>query len=126
MNLSDIAKRMIRVVLVISLLCIIASIIYYRSAEFLPFLCGVILGSVVSIIKIYMIDRAIDKAMVMDKKKANNYMGLQNTLRLLLSGIVLVIGAVASNVSGWGVVAGIFAFPLATYSENFRVKTGGD
>lgn len=126
MRLSDIAKRMVRVVLVIALLCVIASIIYYRSLEFLPFLFGIILGSVVSIVKIRLIDNTVDKAMEMEKKKASKYLALQNTLRLLLSGIVLVIGALAPQVSIWGVAAGIFAFPLATYTENFRMKTGGD
>lgn len=126
MKLSDIAKRMVKVVIVIALLCVIASIIYHRSLEFLPFLFGIILGSAVSIVKISLIDRTVDKALDMEKNKSSKYLALQNTLRLLLSGVVLVIGAIVPQVSIWGVAAGIFAFPLATYTENFRTKTGGD
>lgn len=122
MELSDIAKRMIKVILIIALLCITGSIIYYRSLEFLPFFIGVILGSVASIGKAVLLDRAIDKALKMENKQAGKYLTIQNILRLLVSGLVLMIGALAPQVSIWGVAAGILAFPFATYSENFRIK----
>jgi uncharacterized membrane protein len=48
MKLSDLAKRMIITILVISLICVIGSVIYYRSLKFVPFLLGVLLGSAVS------------------------------------------------------------------------------
>ena len=78
MKLSDIAKRMIRTIIIIAIVCVIASAIYYRSFEFLPFLIGTILGSVTSVLKVYLLDRSIDKALTMEKKQAGNYIVIQN------------------------------------------------
>lgn len=122
MKLSDIAKRMIKVILIISLICITGSIIYYRSTEFLPFLYGVLLGGLTSILKVYLLDRSLDKSLAMEEKKAISYLTLQNIIRMILSGLALVIGALVPLISIWGVAAGILAFSLAAYSEKFRTK----
>lgn len=123
MKLSDLAKRMIFTIVVIALICILGSAIYYRSLNFLPFMIGVILGSVVSIIKVFLLERAVDAALSMEQKRAGSYVGIQHMLRLLLSGVVLVLGAVVPQISLWGVVAGIFAFQLAIYNVKFTSKS---
>ena len=122
MKFSDIAKRMIKTITIITIICILASVIYYRSLEFLPFLIGAILGSVTSIFRVYLLDRSVDKALTMENKNASNYIIIQNILRFLLSGAVLVLGALVPQISLWGVAAGILAFPLAAYGENFKTK----
>jgi predicted PurR-regulated permease PerM len=122
MKLSEIAKKMVYAILVISLVCIIASIIYYRSLGFLPFLFGVLLGSVCSILKVFLLDRTVDKALAMDRNEAKNYTSLHHLLRLLISAVVLIIGVLVPQISLWGVVAGIFAFQLAAYSVRFTTK----
>lgn len=125
MKLSDLAKRMIRAILFIVIVCILGSIIYHRSLDFLPFLFGAIIGSAFSIFKVFLLDRAVDKALTMEKYKALKYVFFQSILRLLISGIALLIGALVPLISLWGVVAGIVAFPLATYSEKFRTNKKG-
>lgn len=122
MKLSDLAKRMIFTILTIALICILGSVIYYRSLAFLPFLFGVFLGSAVSIAKVFLLERAVDKALTMEGKHAGNYVGIQHILRLLLSGVALVLGAIVPQISLWGVVAGIFAFQLAIYNVKFTSK----
>ena len=64
----------------------------------------------------------------MDQVKAGIYVSMQHVLRLLLSGIALLLGAVVEQISLWGVVAGILAFQLAVYYVNFHkeVKPGGE
>lgn len=119
MELSDLAKRMVRAILLIALVCVLASVSYYRSLDALPFVFGVLLGAVVSITKVYLLERAVNKALTLEEKQAGNYVGLQHILRLLLSGVVLVLGAVVPQISLWGVVAGTLAFQLATYSLKF-------
>lgn len=122
MKLSDLAKKMIALISIIALICIICSAIYYRSLDFLPFMYGVFLGTVVSIVKVFLLDRAVDKAMTMEQKHAGNYVGLQHMLRLLISGVGLVIGAVVPQISLWGVAAGILAYQVATYGLKFTLK----
>lgn len=116
MKLTNIAKRMIMTILIIALIGIGVSILYYRSLEFLPFLWGVILGSAASIAKVFLLERAVNQALSMEKKRAGNYVSLQHILRLVLSGAVLVIGALVPQINLWGVVVGIIAYQLAIYS----------
>lgn len=127
MKISDLAKQMITTILIISLVCVLISIIYYRSFGFLPFLFGAVLGCVVSIAKVFILERAVDKALNMEQKAAGAYVSLQHLLRLFLSGIVLFIGAVVPQISIWGVAAGILSFQAAVYRIKFTSKnTGGD
>ncbi len=117
MKVSPLAKRMIITIVGISALFVVASFIYYRSLAFLPFLLGALLGTGVSIWKVFVLERAVDRALGMDKKKAGNYVSLQQLFRLFVTGVVLFIGAVVPQVSLWGVAAGIIAFQLALYLE---------
>ena len=111
MKLSDLAKRMIFTILMIALVCILGSVIYYRSLNFLPFVFGVIVGSALSIIKVFLLERAVNNALTMGKEQAGSYVSLHHLLRLLLTGVVLVIGALVPQL-GCGVVAGIFLSSL--------------
>ena len=122
MKLSDLTKRMIVSISIIALICIFGSAIYYRSMDFLPFMYGVFIGSLVSIVKVFLLEHAVDKAITMEQKHAGNYVGIQHMLRLLLSGAVLVLGALVPQVSLWGVAAGVLTFQLATYSLKFSSK----
>ncbi|NLK67739.1 MAG: ATP synthase subunit I [Clostridiaceae bacterium] len=125
MKLSDLAKRMIISILVISVVCLIGSIIYHRSFAFLPFLFGTIIGVAVSIFKVFLLENAVDKALTMDKNAAVKYITAQYFLRMLVSGVALVIGALVPKISLWGVAAGVLAFPLATYREKYISKRNG-
>jgi hypothetical protein len=122
-KLSDLVKRMVFTILIIALLCILGSAVYYRSLDFLPFVFGVLIGSAVSIAKAFLLERAVDKALTMEQKHAGNYVGIQHVLRLLLSGAALVLGAIVPQVSLWGVVCGLLAFQLAIYSIKFTWKS---
>ncbi|QIK51380.1 hypothetical protein G7058_04485 [Jeotgalibaca porci] len=117
MKVSPLAKRMIITIVGIAALFVVASFIYYRSLAFLPFLLGTLLGTGVSIWKVFVLERAVDRALGMDKKKAGNYVSLQQLFRLFVTGVVLFTGAVVPQVSLWGVAAGIIAFQLALYLE---------
>ncbi|HZK28444.1 MAG TPA: ATP synthase subunit I [Thermoclostridium sp.] len=123
MKLSDLARRMIISILAITLICIVGSIIYHRSFAFLGFLFGSIIGIAVSIIKVFLLESSVDKALTMDKNAAVKYITFQYFLRMLLSGAALIIGAIVTHISLWGVVAGVLAFPFATYLEKFRSKS---
>ena len=119
MKLSDSAKKMTHFICIIALLCILGSVIYYRSLNFLPFFYGVLAGSFVSIVKVFLLDRAVDKVINMEQRHAGGYAGISYLLRFGLSGAVLILGAVAPQISLWGTVAGIFAYQLAAYGLKF-------
>lgn len=117
MKVTPLAKRMIITIVGISTLFVVGSFIYYRSSAFLPFLLGTLLGTGVSIWKVFVLERAVNRALGMDKKKAGNYVSLQQLFRLFVTGVVLFVGAVVPQVNLWGVAAGIMAFQLALYLE---------
>lgn len=101
MKLSYLAKRMIITILIIAFAAVLISVLYYRSLEFLPFLLGVLLGSAVSIFKVFLLENAVDKALTMEKRHAGNYVSIQHLLRLFLTGIILYLGAVVPQISLW-------------------------
>ncbi len=122
MKISALTKRMVLAILVTAAVCIFLSVLYYRSLAFLPFMFGVVLGSAVSIAKVYLLERAVDKALSMEKKSAGVYVSLQHLFRLLLTGVALLIGAVVPQISLWGATAGIMAFQISLYYVNIRQK----
>ncbi|MDD4324051.1 MAG: ATP synthase subunit I [Eubacteriales bacterium] len=121
MDLAKEAKNMIKAVVLISLLCILGSIIYYRSLEFLPFLFGTVLGAASSIAKVFLLDRTVKRITSMGAQKANNYAVAQQMLRLVLIVVVLLIDALVEQVSLWGVIAGVLAYNLAVYYASYKL-----
>lgn len=113
--MSGLAKKLILTISVLSSIFIVCSVIYYRSFAFLPFMIGVILGAAVSITKVFLLERTVDKALEMEQKNAKNYVGVHHILRLLFTGAVLILAAVVPQISLWGAAAGVLSFQLAIY-----------
>lgn len=122
MTLSNIAKRMILTISIVSVGAIIASFIYYRSLAFLPFMIGVVLGSLTSIGKVILLERTVNASLSMDKKDVGKYVSLQHLIRLFLSGAVLLLGALIDGISLWGVAVGILAYQIGAYSTKAATK----
>lgn len=122
MKISELAKRMTVTIVGIAILFVIVSALYYRSLASLPFLLGTVLGTAVSIWKVFVLERTVDRALAMDEKKAGNFVGLQQMLRLFVTGAVLFLGAVVPQISLWGVAAGMIAFQVALYIEQLIYK----
>lgn len=122
MKISELAKRMTVTIVGIAILFVIVSALYYRSLASLPFLLGTVLGTAVSIWKVFVLERTVDRALAMDEKKAGNFVGLQQMLRLFVTGAVLFLGAVVPQISLWGVAAGIIAFQVALYVDQLIYK----
>lgn len=119
-QLSALAKRMMTTILVLVLLFAVAAAVYYRSIAVLPFFWGLVLGTGVSLWKVWLLDRAVDRALAMEKTKAGNYVSIQHMLRLGITGVVLVLGADVPQINLWGVAAGIMAFQLALYVSQMK------
>lgn len=122
MKLSNLARRMILTILIIVSVCMLGSVIYYRSLDCLPFLLGGLLGTAVSIAKVFILERAVDKALAMEQKQAGIFVLVHHILRLVLTGGVLLLGALVPWLSLWGVAAGVLSFHGAVYSVKFTSK----
>ncbi len=118
MDLSKIAKKMIQTILIIAVIAVTISIVYYRSLDFLPFLYGVVVGTFSSVLKVVLLDRAVDKAVAMDKKSAHRYVTKQHFLRMIISALALILGAFVDLISLWGVIVGVLSYQLGAYGTH--------
>jgi multisubunit Na+/H+ antiporter MnhE subunit len=113
--LNNLAKKMILTICALSLIFVVISAVYYRSISCLPFIFGVLIGTIVSVIKVMLLSKTVDKALSMEEKAASRYVNQQHFLRLLLTAAALLLGALVSVINLWGVVAGVFAFQISVY-----------
>lgn len=123
MKLSKTAKNMILVIIVSSAAFIVACALYYRSFAFIPFAVGVLMGAGLNIIKVAMLENAVNHAITLEQKEAANYLKAQYFFRFILTGAVLAAAAVIPDkfVSLWGAAAGIVTLQIAAYAMKFFV-----
>lgn len=123
MQLADLSKKMIVTICILAPIFMVASVLYYRSLSCLPFVLGVLLGALASVAKVLLLERAVDRAVNMEKKAAAGYITLQHMLRLFLTGAVLMMAALVPAINLWGAVAGILTYQVAVYLIKFTVKS---
>jgi hypothetical protein len=119
MKISDLAKRLILTICILAAVFIGASVAYYRSSSCLPFALGVLLGAAVSVAKVIIVERTVDRALEMEKKAAGNFTRLNHLLRLFLTGAALLLAALAPGISLWGAAAGVLTFQVSVYIQRF-------
>jgi len=119
MGLSEIAKRMILVLGLIFFLLAAGSAVYYRSLACLPFVYGALLATACNVFKVILLDRAVKKTVSKDAASAANYLRLQQLLRFLLTGLVLVLAAFLPFLSLWGAAAGVLSYQVAALSLKY-------
>lgn len=119
-NLSLPSRKMITVIGISVLVLIAAGAAIYRSLEALYFALGVILTSALNVLKVFMLERTVKKAVDMEEAVAGkNYVRLQYLLRYFLTGIVLLAAGLVSVyvkppfINIWGAVAGVFTLQVA-------------
>jgi hypothetical protein len=128
MGLSGISKRMILIISALSAAFIIAGILYFRSFSlaYLTFAGGVIWGSALNALKVIMLDRTVKKAVSMPAERAGRYVGVQHLLRLLLTGLALVLAALAPQNAIWGAAAGVITYHFAAYALKRHIAREGE
>ncbi|MCL2820097.1 MAG: hypothetical protein FWD38_04615 [Oscillospiraceae bacterium] len=85
-------KIMIKMVIVAAAIIILIGAVYYRSFAVIPFIFGVAATSGLNVFKLRMLERTVQKVVVMDDQAAGkNIVRFQYLLRYLLTGAVLVI-----------------------------------
>lgn len=97
------------------------AIIYGLGAFFAPSLMGwtlgILLGLIVSILKLKLMQNTFTNAVKMDEPKAKSYTQRHYMLRYLLTGIVLLIAAIETNISLIGVFVGLISMKIGAYVE---------
>lgn len=114
MKLSKQASQMIVVVALVNVIACLIYFIYYRTASALPFVLGIILGSITSLFRVFILEITVNN--IVYKNKNKNFAQFSHLGRLFLVFIVLLIGALVDGVSLFGVIIGIFSYQIATYS----------
>lgn len=123
MRPADLSKRMARTICALAFILAAAAALYYRSTACLPFVLGVLLGSAVSVAKVFLLERAVDRAVAMDKKAVAGYIHLQYLLRFSLTGAALTLAALVPAVSLWGAAAGVVSYQIAAHTIRFTKKS---
>ncbi len=120
--MSNLAKSMIKVTLIITALFLLVGVLYYRSWQALPFVTGLALGEGSSIVKVLMLDQTVKKAVKQNTGLTANFFALQALWRLLISAGVLVLAALLSFIDLLGAALGVLSFNLATYFLRSKEK----
>ncbi|NMA83906.1 MAG: hypothetical protein GX962_08590 [Epulopiscium sp.] len=86
-----------------------------------PFWLGMITGTICSVVKIYMMEASINKALQMDKKQANLYTNVQYILRYTLTaGVLIVLAITQPPIAILGGTIGLFTMKIAVYIYQFQ------
>jgi len=115
-KLSNTAKKMMMVVLILVGVFILASAVYYRSFAFLPFAIGAILGGGLNVVKIFLLNSIVEKTVAGDIGVTTRSFYGQYFFRFFLTIAVLALAVWVPFISLWGAAAGIVTFPIAAYS----------
>lgn len=128
-NLSKTAKIMILSVIAVCIILLIVGLIILNLIEYynvfgdkfeveknLPFAIGLMLGGVSSIIKVILIERALNRTLdIEDEQQAKNmgqmfYMG-----RFIFSFAVLLVGVLVKFFGFFGTILGVFSLRVAAH-----------
>ena len=120
MNLSLLAKKMIFVILVLSLVLIAGGVAFYRSLSALPFALGVVLSAALNILKVVMLERTVQKVVgLQDEQTGKNIVGFHLLLRFLLTAAVLLVAALTPFINLLGAAAGVLTLHIAVFCMKF-------
>ena len=71
------------------------------------------------LLRVYMLERTLDKAVDMDPKNANNYTRANYTMRLVVSVVIVVLACLVEQINVVGVLIGLLLVQPAAYITNF-------
>lgn len=126
-KLSYTAKTMCGVIGIIFggflLVGLIVSIFIYRFESPLAYSVGLFLGSALSLVKVILLEKALNSSVELESQKAKNYSSLQAILRYALTIIVLLLVVFFPKVFGlFGAIIGVLSLQLAAYITTAVLK----
>lgn len=91
---------------------IIAGIGFFIFNEWIPFLTGLIFGSIISILNLKLLSLTLEKAVLMAPETAQKYTTSRYFVRFLLYGVVIFISIRAEYINVLGTILGIVSLKL--------------
>ena len=116
----DISKGIVKCVLVLDLIIIgilLATATFNKAA-----VLGLLLGSVFSIINFRLLAITIEKAVEMDPGRAQMYAGTRYMVRLLITGIIVLLALKAPYLNVITTLVGLFLSKIAALYVGIRSK----
>lgn len=129
-NLSKAAKIMFASATVICIVLLVLGLIAinlidwfydFRIEKNLPYVTGIMLGYVHSVIKLIMLEKSLNGIInTPEKEKAENIGRLLYMARFLFTGVVLAFAFIFPNICGpMGTVLGVLSLQISAYTANF-------
>ena len=115
--MSDTCKKLSTVIAVLGLIALVVGLFFAGNKIY--WIVGIVLGTIASLIKVYMLERTLDKAVDMDPKNANNYTRANYTMRLVVSVVIVVLACLVEQINVVGVLIGLLLVQPAAYITNF-------
>ena len=115
--MSYTCKKLSTVIAVLGLIALVVGLFFAGNKIY--WIVGIVLGTVASLIKVYMLERTLDKAVDMDPKNANNYTRANYTMRLVVSVVIVVLACIVEQINVVGVLIGLLLVQPAAYITNF-------
>ena len=118
-NLTDVTRKMIQIIAILAGILCLGGLVFYRSIEAFYFANGVILASLFSVGKLFMMESMMQKASTAGDSFKVSSVYLQFFLRFVLTACLLLIGVFVFFISLIGIVAGILTLPLSGFAMKF-------
>ena len=113
-------KKMITIMIGFS--AIVYGIGLFLTPNIIGWTLGIVLGTVMAILKLRLMELSFTKAVNMPEAKAKTYTQRQYMLRYLITGVVLVIAALTEGISLVGVFVGLLSMKAGAYSQLYAIK----
>lgn len=113
-----VSKKPIALQLSIKIIIIIVVSMFigiFFTNDYISYWKGLLLGGIFSILKLYLMNNTISKAIMKQPHKAQTYSNVHYILRYLLTILVLVIGILEPSINFVGVIVGFFSMKIAAY-----------
>lgn len=88
----------------------------------LYWIIGIVAGTIISVIKVIMLYKTLDKAVDMSPEDAKNYTRSRYTFRMVLSIVLVIVAIKIPYVNVIGVIVGLLLVQPAVYIVNFINK----
>lgn len=127
-SVDAVAKKVIQIVLFLSVIVALGGLLFYRSAEALPFAIGVGAAAALNIAKVFLQKKTVISAVELSSRSAQLHMQGQYFFRLILTaGVLLVAGYMHANfdarfINLFGVAFGLPTLHVASYAIKFFIK----
>ena len=129
-GLSKTARIMLAATAVVCVILLGAGLIainfIYEFEKSVPFMAGIALGGVQSLVKIIILEKSLNRILdIGEKDKASGIGALLYFGRFILTGSVLIFAFIFPGICGpFGTIAGILAMQVAAYATNIFLKKG--